>query len=176
MYFYLQLDEYLIILSKDTIITSYMKNSNEPNLKTETFSVLIIAISFLAAFYFRSYLPNTLILSWTDTGGPDKYISWTLLTYIWPIFLSLIYGIFLSFPYLKINIQEGVILKKQWHEVKELSLSFFFTFQVISALLLFSTDKLLIWALPILLLLFLTSLIPTLLKVLKHRKINPITR
>jgi len=144
-----------------------MKNHPEPNLKTETFSVLIIAISFLAAFYFHSYLPNTLILSWTDSGAPDKSISWTLLTYFWPIFLSLIYGVFLSFPYLKINIQEGVVLKKQWHEVKELSLSFFFTFQVISTLTLFSKDKLLIWALPILFILFLASLAPKFIKLIK---------
>ena len=152
-----------------------MKNPLGPNLKTETFSLVIIAISFLAAFYFRSSLPNNLILSWTDTGTPDKYISWTLLTYFWPIFLSLIYGIFLFFPFLKINLIEGIVLKKQWHEVKELSLSFFFTFQVISTLTLFSQDKFLIWALPILLLFFLASLVPTLIKVLKHRKKNPIS-
>lgn len=144
-----------------------MKKPIESNLKTETFSVLIIAISFLAAFYFRSYLPEALILSWTDNGAPDKFISWTLLTYFWPIFLSLIYGVFLSFPYLKINIQEGVVLKKQWHEVKELSLSFFFTFQVISTLTLFSKDKLLIWALPILFILFLASLAPKFIKLIK---------
>lgn len=151
-----------------------MKNPTEPNFKTEGFPLLTISLSLLTAFYFRSYLPADLILSWNDIGEPNKTISWSLLTYLWPIVLSLIYAMFLFFPYFKINHQESAILKEQWHKAKELSLVFFFTLQVIAGLILSGQNQVLIWALPILFLLLIASLVPTIIQVIKYRKKIPL--
>lgn len=132
---------------------NFMKNPTEPNLKTEWFPLLTLALSLLAAFYFR----------------PD-------FAYIWPALLAFVYAMFLLFPYFKINHQESAQLKSQWHKAKELSLSFLFTLQIVGILILSGRNQILLWALPILFLLFLASLIPTWRKVIKHRKIYPIKR
>jgi len=128
-----------------------MKNPTEPNLKTEWFPLLTLAMSLLAAFYFH----------------PD-------FAYLWPAVLALVYAMFLLFPYFKINHQESAQLKEQWHKGKELSLSFLFTLQIVGSLILSGQNKILLWALPILFLLFLASLVPTWRKVIKHRQIYPI--
>ena len=147
-----------------------MKNPTEPNLKTEWFSVFILILSTLAALYFRSKFPDSLTISWDANGEPAKTISWTLLTYLWPIMLSVVYSMFLFFPYFKINHIEGSVLKEQWHKAKELVMSFLFTLQITGGLILSGGDKSLMWALPILFFLLITSLIPTIIKVIKYRK------
>ncbi|MEI6835917.1 MAG: hypothetical protein WCK59_03715 [Candidatus Falkowbacteria bacterium] len=153
-----------------------MKNPTEPNFKTEWFPILTIMLSLLAAFYFSSYLPHDLILSWTEAGEPDQSISWTMLAYLWPMALAAVYMMFLFFPYFKINHQESAALKEQWHKAKELSLAFFFSLQVVGGLMLLGRDRILIWALPVLFFLFLISLIPTIARVARHRKNHPIKR
>lgn len=152
-----------------------MKNPTEPNFKTEWFPATTVILSLLAAFYFKSFLPANLIIGWNETGEPNKTISWALLAYLWPIVLSLIYAMFLFFPYFKINHQESANLKEQWHKAKELSLSFFFVLQVVAGLLLSGQDKILIWALPILFVLLLASWVPTIIQVIKYRKIHPMS-
>lgn len=151
-----------------------MKNPTEPNLKTEAFPFLMLVISLLAAFYFRSSLPRDLVVSWDDYGKPLKTVSWTFLAYLWPLVLAFIYGMFLFFPYFRINHQESASLKEQWHKAKELSLSFFLCLQVVAGLLLSGDNKILLWALPILFILLLVSFIPTIIRIFKHRKKHPI--
>jgi len=151
-----------------------MKNPIRPNLKTEWFAVVIVLLSILAAFYFRSNSPADFIIGWDDSGYADKFISWNLLAYIWPLVLSLIYAMFLFFPYFKINHIESLALKEQWHKAKELCLSFFFILQVVGGLLLLGQDKILLWALPILFVLLIISLAPTVAQVISYRKKQPI--
>jgi hypothetical protein len=130
-----------------------MKNPTEPNFKTERYPIFIVAVSILAAFYFRVEF-----------------------AYIWPIMLAFAYSMFLFFPYFKINHQESAALKEQWHKAKELSLSFLFALQVVGGILLSGPNDSLIWALPILFFLFIVSLIPTVIRVFKYRKVNPMVR
>lgn len=132
-----------------------MKNPTAPNFKTEWFPVFIVLLSFLATYYFRASFQN--------------------LVYFWPIMIASVYAMFLFFPYFKINHQESAALKGQWHKAKELSLSFLFTLQVVGGLYLSGQNNTLIWALPILFALLLLSLTPTVIRVLKYRKVNPIT-
>lgn len=170
----LQFDKYLVILTKDKSNIFNMKNPTEPNFKTEWYPVFTIVLSFLAAFYFKSILPKDLVLSWDDSGLPGRYISWTFLAYTWPVILSLVYSMFLFFPYFKINHKESNVLKEQWHKAKELSLSFFFVLQIVGGLILTGQNKILFWALPILFSLLLISVTPTIAKVLSYRKKHPL--
>jgi hypothetical protein len=151
-----------------------MKNPTQPNFKTEWYPVFTIALSFLAAFYFKSILPDALVLSWDNNGLPSRFISWTPLAYAWPVLLLIVYSMFLFFPYFEINHTESAALKDQWHKAKELSLSFFFVLQVVGGLILSGQDSILFWALPILFSLLLISVTPTVTKVLSYRKKHPL--
>jgi hypothetical protein len=151
-----------------------MKNPIEPNFKTERFPIFMVLLSLLAAFYFSMILPSDLIVAFSRDGQSNQAISWTLISYIWPLVLAVVYAMFLFFPYFKINHQESAVLKEQWHEAKRLVLSFFFILQVTGMLLLSGSDKILTWALPILFILLIASLVPTIVKVIYHRKKHPI--
>lgn len=164
----------MLVLSYISLIFFIMKNPTEPNIKTEKYPVLMILLSTLAAYYFTYILPDKLILSWTDAGQPEKYISWASLAYTWPIVLSLVYSMFLFFPYFKINHVESKNLKEQWHKAKDLSLSFFFILQVIGGLILTGQNIVLFWALPILFCLSLISFKSTITEVLHYRKKHPV--
>ena len=150
-----------------------MKNPIEPSLKTERFAVLALVLSVVAAFYFRLNCPDNLVLLNPD-GDPQLIISWSFLIYLWPVILAFIYAMFITFPYFRINTQESSALKDQWHKAKDLSLSFFFILQVVDGLLLVGQDGVLVWALPVLIVLFLASLIPTVIRVIKYRQKTPI--
>ena len=123
-----------------------MKNPISPNFKTEYFPLMIIGLSFLASLYFRAIELRA-----------------------WPLILILIYAMFLSFPYFKINHQESAALKEDWHKAKDISLSFMFILQVAGSSLLCGS-KVSLWTLPILFLLLIVSLIFQIRKVLKYRK------
>lgn len=151
-----------------------MKHPTKPNFKTEVYPILNILLSILAAFYFTSILPDNLIIALSRDGVSNQAISWNLIAYIWPVILTVVYLMFLLFPYFKINHHEGAALKDQWHKAKELTLSFFFILQVTGMLILSDSKQILVWALPILFCLFTASLIPTILQVLRHRKDHPI--
>jgi uncharacterized membrane protein len=151
-----------------------MKNPIEPNLKTEWFPLLMIILSGIAAAYFSQTLPGDLVVAFSRDGQSNQAISWTLIAYIWPILISLVYLMFLFFPYIKINHKESSVLKEQWHRAKELVLSFFFILQVLGMMVLSGNDKALTWALPILFSLFLISASPTMIKVSEYRKKHPL--
>lgn len=145
-----------------------MKNPIEPSLKTEWYPILMVFFSGFTTIYFSTILPNDLIVAFSRDGQSNRTISWTVLSYIWPILLSIIYSMFLFFPYLKINYKDGKLLKDDWHKAKEIVLSFFFVLQVTATLTLSGNDKLLTWAAPILFGLFMISIISTIIKV-SHR-------
>lgn len=124
-----------------------MKNPTEPNLKTEGFVVFILVLSFLAAYYFRV----------TEL-------------YFWPLLLVCIYLMFLLFPYFRINQQESSALKEDWHQAKDISLSALFTIQIVGLLILTGSSRILLWALPILMFLLITTIVIRISKVLKYRR------
>lgn len=123
-----------------------MKNPIQPNIKTEIFAYLIIALSLLAAIYFNV---STL--------------------YFLPLLIILIYLMFIIFPYFKINHHESAILKEDWHRVKDLSLSFMFTIQIVGLLIFSGAKRSLLWSLPILLFLLLVSFLIEARKIIKYR-------
>lgn len=147
-----------------------MKNPIEPNLKTELFSVLMILISFLAAFYFTSVSSGELMLSFNRSGESLHYITWSKIFFTWPVVILLIYLMFLFFPYFKINQKESAKLKEVWHRNKELSLSFFFTLQIINFLALSGDFKKFLPALLILFALFIFLKVTSVSKVVKSRQ------
>lgn len=151
-----------------------MKNPTEPNLKSEWFPLLMLALSVFTAAYFDKMLPGDLIVAFSRDGHSNQGISWTIISFVWPMLLSVVYLMFLFFPYFKINHKEGNALKEQWHKAKELVLSFFFILQVLGMIVLMGNDKALTWALPILFSLFLISASPTMLKVSVYRKKHPL--
>lgn len=151
-----------------------MKNPIEPNFKTECRSLVMIALSFLAAYYFNSILPGDMIVAFSRDGKSNQSIPWALLAYAWTVLLLVVYLMFMLFPYFKINRQEGKALKEQWHKAKDLSISFFFILQVVAGLILSGQNKILFIALPILFSLLLISFIPTVVKVLNYRKKHPL--
>lgn len=150
-----------------------MKNPIEPNLKTEWYPVLTIFLSCLAAFYFKQISPDYLLVSFSREGQIQS-IPWSLITYAPLVIISVVYLMFLFFPYFKINHTESKALKEQWHKTKELALSFLFIIQVAGALILSGGDKVLLWSLPILLGLLLISFTPSMIKVFNYRKTHPI--
>lgn len=151
-----------------------MKNPIEPNFKTERRSFIMIALSFLAAYYFNSILPGDIIVAFSRDGQSNQTIPWFILIYAWTVLLLVVYLMFILFPYFKINHQESKALKEQWHKAKDLSLSFFFILQVVAGLLLSGQNKILFIALPILFSLLLISFAPTVVKVFKYRKGHPL--
>lgn len=170
-YLNLQLGLYLLILLNIKLIFFYMKNPIKPTLKTEWQAILMIILSGLAATYFVATLPNDLIVAFSRDGRSNEAISWTSLSYIWPVLLSVVYLMFLFFPYLKINHKDAGLLKDDWHKAKEIVLSFFFILQVISTMSLSGNDKNLIWAMPILFGLFLIYIISAIVKI-SHKQKN----
>lgn len=150
-----------------------MKNPTEPNLKTEWYPVLMIIISIITALYFKKIFPDDLFVAFSR-DGQFQTISWSLLLYPWPLIISLIYLMFLLFPYFKINHSESQALRDQWHKTKELSLSFLFTIQVVGALILSDRKAALIMALPVLLILLFISFTPSIISVFNYRKKHPL--
>ncbi len=146
-----------------------MKNPIKPNLKTEWYPILAVLLSCLAASYFKQMSPDYLAVSFSR-DGQIKFISWSLLAYFWPLTISLVYSMFLFFPYFKINHLESSALKDYWHKTKELSLSFLFCLQVVGAVILLDGNKTLLFALPVLFVLLLVSFVPSIVKILSYRK------
>jgi len=147
-----------------------MKNPIEPNFKTERFSLFLIALSLLAACYFYPSFASGLAIHFDAGGNADSFMPGWLVSGLWPIIIVLNYLMFLLFPCLKINRQESLVLKEEWHKSKDLALSFLFITQVISSLILSGKDGILFWALPILLILLIIAFRPTVSKVIKIRK------
>jgi hypothetical protein len=124
-----------------------MKNPTEPNLKTEGFAVFILVLSFISAYYFR-----------------------VIDLYFFPFLLVYVYLMFLLFPYFRINHLESAALKEDWHQAKDLSLSVLFTIQIVGLLILTGSSSTLLWALPILMFLLITTIVIRISKVLKYRR------
>lgn len=149
-----------------------MKNPIGPSLKTEWHALSMIVLSGLAAVYFSTTLPGDLVVAFSRDGESNQAISWTTISYIGPVLLSMIYLMFIFFPYLKINHREAKMLKADWHKAKDMTLSFFFIMQVVGMLVLSGNDKFLIWAAPILFALFLLAITPIVLRIVNHQKNN----
>mgnify|MGYP003411038613 FL=1 len=147
-----------------------MKNPIEPSFKTERFSLSLIVLSLIAAFYFYPSFASGLAVHFDVDGNADRLMSGWLVSGLWPMIIILNYLMFLLFPYLKINRQESLALKEEWHKSKDLALSFLFITQIISSLILSGQDGILFWALPTLFILMIVVFCPTVSKVIKIRQ------
>lgn len=147
-----------------------MKNPIEPNIKTELFTLFIILVSFLTAFYFQTNAVGGLMVAFSRDGRLGQEIPWSLVILSWPVILVIIYLMFLSFPYFKINKTESASLKESWHRAKEVSLSGLFILQVVAMFNLFNYGKSFFLVALIVFLLLIISLIPTLIKIFKYRR------
>ena len=146
-----------------------MKNPIAPSFKTEWFAIFLIILSLVAAAFFCPLFAGGLPVHFNDLGQADYSLPSWLVCGFWPVLISLVYLMFLFFPYLKINREESARLKEDWHKSKDLALSFLFIAQVISSLILSGSDGALVWALPILLLLLVVAFRPTFVRVLRER-------
>lgn len=147
-----------------------MKNPIEPSFKTERFSLFLIILSLITAYYFYPSFIGGLAVHFDADGNADRLMSGWFISGLWPIIITLNYLMFLFFPCLKINQQESLALKEEWHKSKDLALSFLFITQVISSLILSGQDKILFWALPILFILMIVVFCPTVSKVIALRR------
>ncbi|HTX86482.1 MAG TPA: SdpI family protein [Candidatus Nanoarchaeia archaeon] len=75
-----------------------MSNPIKPTIKSEIFSILLIAISLAAAFYFYAHFPARVITHWNLAGEPNGWSSPAFAAFFLPLLLIGLYFLFLLLP------------------------------------------------------------------------------
>jgi uncharacterized membrane protein len=74
-------------------------NPIKPTIKSEFFSLLLIAISVAASFYFYAHFPERVITHWNFAGEPNGWSSRGFAAFFFPALLAGMYILFLAIPY-----------------------------------------------------------------------------
>jgi len=77
-----------------------MSNPIKPTIKSEIFSLAILAISIAASFYFYAHFPARVITHWDFAGQANGWSGRTFAAFFFPALLIGIYLLFLVLPYL----------------------------------------------------------------------------
>lgn len=77
-----------------------MSNPVKLTIKSEIFSLVILAISLVASFYFYAHFPDRVITHWDFAGRPNGWSGRAFAAFFFPALLAAIYVLFLVIPYL----------------------------------------------------------------------------
>jgi uncharacterized membrane protein len=75
-----------------------MSNPIKPTIKSEFFSILIIAISVFASFYFYAHFPARVVTHWDFAGQPNGWSGPAFAAFFFPGLLLAIYLLLLFIP------------------------------------------------------------------------------
>jgi uncharacterized membrane protein len=78
----------------------FMPNPIKPTIKSEIFSLSILAISLAASFYFYAHFPEKVITHWDFAGRPNGWSGRGFAAFFFPALLAAMYVLFLVIPYL----------------------------------------------------------------------------
>jgi uncharacterized membrane protein len=67
-------------------------------LKPEIFSLIILAISIAASFYFYAHFPDRVVTHWNFAGQPNGWSSRAFAAFFFPALLAAMYALFLILP------------------------------------------------------------------------------
>jgi uncharacterized membrane protein len=76
----------------------FMSNPIKPTIKSEIFSLLLIAISIVASFYFYAHFPEQVITHWNFAGQPNGWSGRGFAAFFLPVLLIGMYLLFIFIP------------------------------------------------------------------------------
>ena len=77
-----------------------MSNPIKPTIKSEFFSLLLIAIAIVASFYFYAHFPTQVVTHWDFAGRPNGWSGRGFAAFFLPVLLIAMYLLFIFIPYL----------------------------------------------------------------------------
>lgn len=103
-----------------------MSHPIEPSFKSEWFSVALLILFVLSAFFFANYLPDLVPSHWNFQGQIDAYSSAKTAAWAMPILGIFIYLMFFFLPYFDPKRGDYQEFKGAYHRLKDLTLAFLF--------------------------------------------------
>lgn len=109
-----------------------MSNPIKPSFKTEWFSLVLIVLSFLAAYYFYQSFPDRVPTHWNFQGEVNGYSSPLVASILMPVISLVVYLIFIFMPYFDPKKEQYAKFSRAYHAFKDLLIAFLFaTFMMI---------------------------------------------
>jgi len=103
-----------------------MKHPASPLLKTEWPSLVLIALSIFAAFYFYAHFPAQVPTHWDVNGNVNAYSSRAFGAWFGPIMIIGLYLLFFLIPYIDPKHEHYAGFRDSYHGLKNLMVAFMF--------------------------------------------------
>ena len=103
-----------------------MSNPIKPSLKTEWFSVSLIILSFVAAFYFWQNFPASVPTHWGVNGEVNAYSGPFFAAFMLPFLLIFLYLMFVFMPYIDPKKDQYSNFSSIYQSFKDLIIAFLF--------------------------------------------------
>jgi len=95
-----------------------MPNPIKPNFKTECLPVFLLALTFIASFYFYLHFPERIVTHWNAAGQPNGYSSKAFAAFFFPFFNIGIYLLLFFVPYIDPKKSNYNKFKNIYHIIK----------------------------------------------------------
>ena len=100
--------------------------------KTESPAIALVLLSWIAGIYFYLHFPDRVITHWSFRGIANGYSSKTTGALIFPLFMTIIYILFIALPFLDPKKENYVKFEKYYHWFKDLFLLFMLAIFIIT--------------------------------------------